>query len=241
MHSVTPIASPDSWQSWVISGRLQSFQLLTSVVNLSSASYRSTGHTKLNSGLSWHGWHRTFSVSQLPVHHLKGYSLQLVEQWRTGAVSWKVKLLMDFCFCIDWRSRPSIPDNCLLTEFKELSFVYYSSHACHQNYNCRFCDGKMYLCINNGNGTGSGVVLAGTGTGWEREKRHGNGTGSAFPCKTLVQTTPVLGDLHWVSSLNCDIAERKHAVKAYSGPLFVHPENFKQIGTISSLWWQSQR
>ena len=55
--------------------------------------------------------------------------------------------------------------------------MYYLSHACPRNYNCRFCDAKMYLCINNGKGTVSGVVLAGTGRERERHLRERDGNG----------------------------------------------------------------
>jgi len=50
-----------------------------------------------------------------------------------------------------------------------------------------------------------------------------------------VQTTPILGNLDCVSSCKCDTAEREHAVEAYSGPPFVHSEDFQQIRTVSSL------
>ena len=40
-----------------------------------------------------------------------------------------------------------------------------------------------------------------------------------------LQTISILGNLDCVSSCECDIAEREHAVKAYSGPPFVHSEH----------------
>ena len=60
-----------------------------------------------------------------------------------------------------------------------------------------------------------------------------------------VQTTPIFGclELDCVSSCTCNIAEREHAVEAYSGPPFVYSEDFQQIGTITFLFQgpQAQR
>ena len=46
---------------------------------------------------------------------------------------------------------------------------------------------------------------------------------------TRVQTTSIFSDLDCVYSCNCNIAEHKHAAEAYSGPPFVHSEDFQQI------------
>ena len=51
-----------------------------------------------------------------------------------------------------------------------------------------------------------------------------------------VQTTPIVGNLDCVSSFNCNIAEREHALRTHSRPSFIHSEDPQHIVTITPLF-----